>query len=62
MKWAWILIGFVILILILKRNSGFDKEAANQEYRDKYNRPPQAYEDRPWVGPYGSRPVDYVIT
>lgn len=62
MKWVWILFGFVILILILKRNSGFDKELANQEYRDKYNKPPQAYEDQPWVGPYGSRPMDYVST
>lgn len=45
MKYLWFLIAIVILILILKRNSGFDKEAANQEYRVKYNRPPQFPEE-----------------
>jgi hypothetical protein len=56
MKYVWILFVIVILILILKTNSGFDKESANQEYRLKYNRPPQAYEDQPWIGPPNSVP------
>jgi hypothetical protein len=59
MKLVWVIITCVIFILILKRNSGFDKELANQEYRMKYNRPPQAYADQPWIGPYGSLPWDY---